>query len=137
MTCIIPFEYSFRSKIKSNWLFTTAFWTGIRRFLGCDHIRSYEYFTESIQSSCPFMAFSCNSWQDFVDSTCIITQHNKMGFHATKPSGNASAGNNSIAYYSITGPRPPFCSKISIRITMMNSSSFKFKWIVMVLLHFI
>ncbi|CAL8114060.1 unnamed protein product [Orchesella dallaii] len=87
---------------------------GIRRFLGCDHIRSHEYFTESILSSCPFMAFSCESWDDFALSTCTnLSTHNRMGFHATKPTLSGSvtsdANNSSVIYYSKTGPRAPFC----------------------------
>lgn len=32
------------------------------KFVGCNHERSYEYFTESVAPSCPFMAVQCESY---------------------------------------------------------------------------
>ncbi len=41
-----------------------------RRLIGCNHYRSYEYFTESINSDCPFIAVRCPSWSAFVTGQC-------------------------------------------------------------------
>ena len=41
-----------------------------RRLIGCNHIRAYEYFTESINSKCPFMAVECSSWEEFMEGQC-------------------------------------------------------------------
>ena len=41
-----------------------------RRLISCNHIRAYEYFTESINSKCPFMAVECSSWEDFIEGHC-------------------------------------------------------------------
>lgn len=83
-----------------------SFLYGIRRFLGCDHMRAYEYFVESIRSSrsssCDFMAFACPSWNNFVTGGCISGEKNSMGFQALKPSSPKS-------YYLLTGSKPPFC----------------------------
>ncbi|CAL4120475.1 unnamed protein product, partial [Meganyctiphanes norvegica] len=38
---------------------------GFRRHIGCNHARAYEYFTESINSMCPFMAIQCSSWEEY------------------------------------------------------------------------
>lgn len=35
----------------------------VQEFLGCNHIRSYQYFTESIHSKCPFMGITCESYE--------------------------------------------------------------------------
>lgn len=48
--------------------FTTGKVTGlsykqVQKFVGCDHERSYEYFTESISPSCPFIAVQCHSYE--------------------------------------------------------------------------
>ncbi|ODN01882.1 Pancreatic triacylglycerol lipase [Orchesella cincta] len=99
---------------------------------GCDHIRSHEYFTESVTSVCPFMAFSCESWEDFASSTCTnLSSRNRMGFHATKPtlSGNVTtseANNSSVIYYSQTGPRAPFCRE-HFRIVIQLAEESKYR----------
>ncbi len=41
-----------------------------RRLISCNHIRSYEYFIESINSDCPFLAVECSSWEAFVKGKC-------------------------------------------------------------------
>lgn len=40
-----------------------SFFRGVRKFLGCNHIRSHEYFAESINPKCPFATISCNSYE--------------------------------------------------------------------------
>lgn len=35
----------------------------LRQFLGCNHLRAYEYFTESISPPCPFLSIQCESYQ--------------------------------------------------------------------------
>ncbi|CAG7823018.1 unnamed protein product, partial [Allacma fusca] len=47
--------------------------SGLKRFIGCDHIRAYEYFTESIRSPCSFMSFACSSYDDFISSSCNLS----------------------------------------------------------------
>ncbi|XP_045130543.1 pancreatic triacylglycerol lipase-like, partial [Portunus trituberculatus] len=42
----------------------------IRRFIGCNHIRSYEYFTESINAVCPFLGIECPSWESYQLGAC-------------------------------------------------------------------
>lgn len=40
-----------------------SFIKGVRQYLGCNHMKSYEYFMESISSNCPFMSISCKSYE--------------------------------------------------------------------------
>ncbi len=43
----------------------------LRRLLSCNHIRAYEFFTESINSQkCQFIGVECGSWQDFYAGKC-------------------------------------------------------------------
>lgn len=37
---------------------------------GCSHGRSYEFFDESINSEIPFLAYPCESWENFNNGEC-------------------------------------------------------------------
>lgn len=39
--------------------------SGTKQFIACNHLRAYEYFTESINSRCPFEGYSCDSFDHF------------------------------------------------------------------------
>ncbi|GFR17835.1 pancreatic triacylglycerol lipase, partial [Trichonephila clavata] len=43
---------------------------GIRRFIGCNHIRAYEFFSESINSDCPFYGYVCDTYDNFSTGKC-------------------------------------------------------------------
>ncbi|XP_054162370.1 inactive pancreatic lipase-related protein 1-like [Oppia nitens] len=43
---------------------------GIRKFIGCNHIRAFLLFTESINTDCPFMAYQCSSYEEFASGLC-------------------------------------------------------------------
>lgn len=51
----------FQDVVKSNRK-ATLFLT-MQEFLGCNHIRSEQYFTESIGSKCPFLGITCDSFE--------------------------------------------------------------------------
>ena len=42
----------------------------LRRLLSCNHIRAYEFFTESINSDCQFIGVECGSWLEFYNGQC-------------------------------------------------------------------
>jgi hypothetical protein len=42
----------------------------LRRTFGCNHIRAYEYFIESINSKCKFVAVECPSFEAFAAAQC-------------------------------------------------------------------
>ena len=61
--------------------------------VACSHERSYELFTESINSQCPFMAYPCTSGDEFHKSNCLRCHGNdcsQMGFNADKYSARGS-----------------------------------------------
>ena len=39
--------------------------TGGKQFIACNHLRSYDYFTESITTTCPFIAYHCTDYASF------------------------------------------------------------------------
>ncbi|XP_023313050.1 pancreatic triacylglycerol lipase isoform X2 [Anoplophora glabripennis] len=50
-----------------------SLFNGVKKYLGCNHVRSHEYFLESIvpNPKCKFLTISCPSYQDFVSGKCF------------------------------------------------------------------
>ncbi|KZC07876.1 Pancreatic lipase-related protein 2 [Dufourea novaeangliae] len=98
-----------------------SFFRGIKRFLGCNHIRSYEYFIESINSACPFLTVPCSSWDKFQEGSCFdcVNQYcPRLGL-------DAQPGNYHASVYLMTGSGKPFCKghyKMTINISKTNES---------------
>lgn len=65
----------------------------------CSHGRSYEYFTESIDSSIPFKAYPCDSYDNFKRGRCL-----------TNPTlmGESTPRNALGSYYLMTRERTPY-----------------------------
>lgn len=62
-----------------------SFYQGMRRFLACDHVRAHEFFNESINTQCNFVAIECDSYEEFLNGDCfsclsetVRTQHNDI-----------------------------------------------------------
>ncbi|XP_068209497.1 pancreatic triacylglycerol lipase-like isoform X3 [Palaemon carinicauda] len=88
---------------------------GLRRFIGCNHIRSYEYFTESINSACPFLSIRCASWEAYWKGFCWQCGDDwakcaRMGAHADSYLNYTVPGSVNMKMYLITGPESPFCT---------------------------
>ncbi|KAJ8687643.1 hypothetical protein QAD02_023437 [Eretmocerus hayati] len=98
-----------------------SFFRGLKRFLGCNHIRSYEYFIESINTDCPFVSVPCSSWEKFQNGSCFdcMEQHcPRFGFHA-------QPGNYHASVYLMTGRDKPYCKahyRITINVSNTNES---------------
>ncbi|XP_011688302.1 PREDICTED: pancreatic lipase-related protein 2-like [Wasmannia auropunctata] len=98
-----------------------SFFRGIKRFLGCNHIRSYEYFIESINSPCPFIAVPCNSWDKFQQGGCFDCVHQ----YCPRFGLDAQPGNYHASVYLMTGSDKPFCKahyKVTINISKTDES---------------
>lgn len=98
-----------------------SFFRGIKRFLGCNHIRSYEYFIESINSLCPFLAVPCNSWDQFQEGSCFDCANQ----YCPRFGLDAQPGNYHAAVYLMTGRDKPFCKghyKVTINISKTDES---------------
>ncbi|KAK7501463.1 hypothetical protein BaRGS_00007267 [Batillaria attramentaria] len=83
---------------------------GTSEFVACNHLRSYHFFNETINSVCPFEAYRCDSEDDFNSGKCVPCSGEACGFmglHAdrTKPAGGAT----NVKYYLKTGTSWPYC----------------------------
>ncbi|XP_049844178.1 pancreatic triacylglycerol lipase-like isoform X1 [Schistocerca gregaria] len=101
---------------------------GLRSFVSCNHLRSYEYYMESINTKYPFMAIECKSWEDFLNGSCFSCGKHydiKNGYkngesyctrfgynsqpHMVTNSKNRILQRRSVKTYLITGSETPFC----------------------------
>lgn len=60
-----------------------SFFWGLQQFLGCDHMRSADLFTESISSKEPSVAIACESYEKYLDGdcfTCGVGDHHCIKF---------------------------------------------------------
>ncbi|XP_065070204.1 pancreatic lipase-related protein 2-like [Rhopilema esculentum] len=81
---------------------------GAADFFTCSHYRAVHYFTESINSNCPFEAYPCKSYDDFKKGKCTSCPSGgcpKMGYQAENK-GNRFDGK----YFLLTRGQKPFCS---------------------------
>ncbi|XP_039296077.1 pancreatic triacylglycerol lipase [Nilaparvata lugens] len=112
-----------------------SFFKGVRKFLGCDHVRSLQFFNESVNTQCKFIAIECDTWENFIAGECFECSENRIcasmgmnSFHTvqreTAGSGvmDSAFSRNLVKLYTITGPQPPFCRDL-YRIAVSISSS--------------
>ncbi|KAK6639823.1 hypothetical protein RUM43_008098 [Polyplax serrata] len=69
-----------------------SFFKGLTKMIGCNHVRSYQYFIETINSPEKFLAVECKSWEHYLNGTCFKCDYNpthkngtqcaKLGFHS-------------------------------------------------------
>lgn len=93
----------------------------MQMFLSCNHLRSYQYFTESIHSKCPFMGITCDSFESFKEGKCARCDENgqqcvRMGYHSYedyRPLVRAKKIDmkRPPVLYLMTGDKAPFCRK--------------------------
>ncbi|KAI8429019.1 hypothetical protein MSG28_007595 [Choristoneura fumiferana] len=86
--------------------------------VGCNHERSYEYFTESISPSCPFIGIQCESYEH----VCV-----PMGYHSQRVykrllNAGLADTNSNINLYAKTGSSKPFC-RVHYEVTLKVSNS--------------
>ena len=98
-----------------------SLFANMQEFLGCNHIRSYQYFTESIKSKCPFMGITCDSFESFQEGKCARCDENgqqcmRMGYHSFHDYNHQMKQkkvdpHKPPIFYLITGDHAPFCRK--------------------------
>lgn len=102
-----------------------SFFMGMQQFLSCDHLRSYQFFTESIQPKCPFNAIECDSWENFKAGNCFRCDHDHrclpFGFPSQQAYKRLAANGEirsaaPIKMYLMTDARPPYCRKYISRV---------------------
>lgn len=103
----------------------------IAKSVGCNHERSYQFFTESINPSCPFMAVQCESFEAFEAGNCTTCDNKHhclpVGYHSYAIYRKLHLGglidyNRNIALYSLTGSSSPFC-RVHYEVVLKVSNS--------------
>ncbi|VVC98347.1 unnamed protein product [Leptidea sinapis] len=101
------------------------------KFVGCNHERSYEYFTESIAPNCPFIAIQCKSYESFLAGNCSTCDNKHlcipMGYHSLNVYRRLQMGelvdtNSNIALFALTGGNKPYC-RVHYEVTLKVSNS--------------
>ncbi|ESO92407.1 hypothetical protein LOTGIDRAFT_216931 [Lottia gigantea] len=91
-------------------ILTDGLYNGVAQFVACNHLRSFEYFTESINAKCPFRGYQCTDYKQFRSGNCMPCQGKGcgvMGFHADKVKPHA--GKTNVKYYLDTSSSGPYC----------------------------
>jgi hypothetical protein len=71
----------------------------------CSHVRAIGYFTESINSDCPYTAFPCHDFNGFMDGKCLVCPISgcaQMGFYSMYSLGRGKM-------FLTTKSNSPFC----------------------------
>lgn len=100
-----------------------SIFANMQQFLGCNHVRSYQFFIESIKSKCPFMGITCDSYESFQEGKCAKCDEEgqecvRMGYHSLEDfrlllGNNKADYKNPRKYYLMTGDNAPYCRKYS------------------------
>uniref|UniRef100_A0A8D8P1W9 Inactive pancreatic lipase-related protein 1 n=1 Tax=Culex pipiens TaxID=7175 RepID=A0A8D8P1W9_CULPI len=112
-----------------------SFVSSMYQFFSCSHVRSVDFFIESIQSKCPFTAIACESYEKFMAGECFDCDrdgHLCFNFgHRSHDSFRALSqakqiiGSPAIQAFFITGPAEPFCRthyKVTIKVSDTDES---------------
>nr|CAD7587770.1 unnamed protein product [Timema genevievae] len=95
---------------------------GLRRFLSCNHLRSYEYFTHSINadSGTAFMAAECPSWKEFQNGSCFSCSNDVQ----TLTGGGYGIKRRSVEVPAVRD-QPPLCTKMGFHADAYLKVSFE------------
>lgn len=95
-----------------------SFFWGVQQFLSCNHVRSHQYMTESIKTRTPFLAVTCESYEDFQEGRCFNCTgtdghhclnfgfHSQQSFNQLTGTGVLSTGQPIKAYLRTNAERP-------------------------------
>lgn len=83
---------------------------GGKQFIACNHLRAYDYFTESITTTCPFIAYHCTDYASFQQGKCTDCSKNpcgQLGLYADKH--KPPSGRDHVKFFLDTSASSPFC----------------------------
>ncbi|XP_044754257.1 pancreatic lipase-related protein 2 isoform X1 [Coccinella septempunctata] len=109
---------------------------GVRKYIGCNHIKSYEFFIESINPKCSWYTMSCSSFEEFQDGKCfecgeLKKNCLKFGYHGRRHYTQLVAKgvikqNDNLTQYLMTGSDRPYCrAHYKIMVTISDSEKSK------------
>ncbi|XP_076440985.1 pancreatic triacylglycerol lipase-like [Babylonia areolata] len=83
---------------------------GTKEFVACNHLRSYHFFTESINSACPFEGYRCDSEDSFNAGKCVPCSEGGCSYMGLKADlVKPRPGSDHVKYYLKTGAHGPYC----------------------------
>ncbi|XP_068244489.1 pancreatic triacylglycerol lipase-like [Palaemon carinicauda] len=88
-------------------------WHAVEDALGCNHKRAVELFVDSIETQCLYMAFQCDTYENYKAGKCHScgsdgTRCAPMGLHADAWLG-VGTGKELVQLFSSTGASPNYC----------------------------
>ncbi|GJQ71315.1 hypothetical protein Trydic_g11051 [Trypoxylus dichotomus] len=109
-----------------------SIFNGVKKFLGCNHLRSYELFTESINANGHAIGITCSSYKEFQAGNCFNCNKKgtyclPFGFGSYKKYKNLVnermlQPNKNLILYMLTTDTSPFC-KGHYKITVVISNT--------------
>lgn len=105
---------------------------GFQQFFSCNHVRSQQFFIESVKSNCSFTGVACDSYDNFINGQCTCRGTDsgfclRFGLDALTSyrrlvgTKQLSAG-LPIKAYLMTGRQEPFC-RSHFKLTVVMSGS--------------
>ncbi|XP_039996060.1 inactive pancreatic lipase-related protein 1-like isoform X1 [Xiphias gladius] len=95
-----------------------AFWEGTMKFDACNHVRAYQYYSDSMVKPQGFVGFPCSDKDSFAAGKCFPCANDKcplMGHNADK--FTVTDGISKTKYFLNTGSSKPF-GRYSYRVTV-------------------
>uniref|UniRef100_A0A668AWR1 Triacylglycerol lipase n=1 Tax=Myripristis murdjan TaxID=586833 RepID=A0A668AWR1_9TELE len=86
-----------------------AFWQGTKKFEACNHIRSYQYYSESIPKAPGFVGYPCSDKDSFAAGKCFPCPNMtcpQMGYYADRYA--VTDGVSKMKFFLNTGSSSPF-----------------------------
>lgn len=114
---------------------------GIKKFIGCNHVRAHEFFSETIlrtNAQCGFWGVECDSFDKFRNGSCFACTPPGHHHHGTKGAHGGplcarmglEAGQKRFQHagrpvrlYLLTGAEPPFCRWLYLITVQLSSSN--------------
>ncbi|XP_044070772.1 inactive pancreatic lipase-related protein 1-like [Siniperca chuatsi] len=97
-----------------------AIWEGTMKFDACNHVRAYQYYSESVVKPQGFVGFPCSDKDSFAAGKCFPCADNKcplMGHHADK--FTVTDGISKTKFFLNTGSSKPFgCYSYRVMLTL-------------------
>ncbi|KAK7069512.1 hypothetical protein SK128_016319 [Halocaridina rubra] len=84
-----------------------------KELVACNHNRAAKLFTDSIRSQCPYMAFQCDSYKQYLDGECLTcgkdgSRCTSMGYYADSWPGVRN-NESHATFYLTTTAGPHYC----------------------------
>lgn len=95
---------------------------GVEEEAACNHLRAIKFFSESINTQCPFLGFPCANEDDFKNNLCHSCTSAGCAALGFKANLHIPPNGQQAKYYLTTADKAPFC-RYHLDVTLKFSSS--------------